>query len=820
MKQDAKGTIWSVGKKLQVLEDEWKPRTLWFPATESTIAQVASFPWLLPLLFEAGTPMKLAPMPDGGMACVWKLSGERMAVTSHRSKDSRLHGICSGEIPNSGLRAPVFADSQNRIWVTNETPDIYRTDARGKLGVVYSVPRDQLIPETCEGRLCSFFVTEDGKGREWVWSNSRMGGMTGAALNGVLLFDGGKLHLHNKFEGIQSRRFSFIGPKDEKHMWVAAVKEGVFSVNIATWAATPLVEPEPGAFHWVQKIFSAGDDLYIIAGRQNETHRSSVWRRRAGKWTLLIDHADTHGHFTLDHNRGWLRFGADVVLNAFDAEPWIIRGDGHVERLDWSRGFALEDARHFYELPNGTFFASGKGGQTFLGLVDVTSPVPPARVHEIYFAHHGWATDAAGHVWAVFAETPNILNKWDGKEWTPYSIPTEMRMRFLGVAIDQFGRVWLLPKDAQSAFLDPASGEWRLFPTFENALAELKTDAPEFLGKRPQFCAPDYSADRRRIAYRALDWKVHYFDGTTWHHWSRDTITGRKIQNQFTIGMPFFDQMDRLCVSIGKETWIRDVDGRWQQGETDVKFADDPNRQLPKQELRLPRECQVSSPESVVVDNQGATWITSQGKLYKCGFGKLVEVFSEGEPNPFTYGRMLREAWVDPVGTTFLRTDADKQIMILPRSPLLPASLVIEKPAPDSVIARFEPAPGGTSSYRWKLDDGPWRTTAEATLTLDSLIAGAHTLTASVVSEELQVGAPATVEFNIDIDPQEQLRLFIARLADRDYTRREAAVAALSQQPELALPPLKNARLEASLDLRWWIDLAIQESERNLRAKK
>ena len=814
VKQDSQGQLWSISGRLEVLEDEWKLRPVLFPPDERRLSLAASNPWLLlPLLFEEGKPFSLSPMRDGSMACVWRLSGERMAVTGHRDQELTFHGISVGKIPDGGLRVPPFADSQNRLWVTGDSTEIRRTDALGNLSVVYLIPPGELLPDG-RGRVCHQFVTEDGNGRQWVWSNLRAGGMSGAVLNGVLLFEGDKVHLHRRFDGIQTRRFSFVGPQDEKHMWVATVGEGIYSVNIDTWEATRLVEPEPGSFHWVQKIFVSGEDLFVIAGRREQFAEGALWRRRGEKWTRLIEKLSYAGIFT-DIQREWLRVGSDVVLSAFHAEPWIIRHEGDVERLDWQRGFGLQDARALFQLSDGTFLANGMRGETFRGKMNLTSTVPSPRVHEIYYANNVWTTDAAGRVWAVFPESPTFLNEWDGRKWTQRPIPEDLR--FQGTAVDQLGRIWF-PREKQTAFYDPASGAWSVFPSFEAALIEQKSDAPSFDGSLMRFHAPEYSSDRRRIAYRDGSYRLRYFDGSTWQTLWRGDIDASTDRNYFTMGMPFFDRSDRLCVCIGKQIWILGEDNRWQQGVTDVKYSDDSNGQVRRPEIRVPAECPVPSADSTALDNNGATWITAQGKLYKWAFGKLVEIFSEGEPNPFIYGRTLLGAWVDPSGTAFLKTAVNKQIMILPRSPLLPVSMVIEKPAPDSVVARFTPEPTAKLSYQWKLDGGPWKMASDAVLTFDFLLAGPHTLTAVAINDELQATAPKVVEFSIDIDPQEQLELFISRLADRDYTKREAAVAALSQQPDLALPALRNARLQASLDHRWWIDVAIQESERNAKA--
>lgn len=831
VEQSAQGVMWAIDTHLHLFNGkEWGLMPVYFPVDENKIDAETmrlmqgpcslGYPWYLALLFDEGMLMRLTPMQDGSMACVWQLPENRFAVTRHNCAGLQMIGVCHGEIKNSGLTSPPFADSHNRLWITDAKPEIYRADSDRHVALVYTIKPEQLLDANdLEAHYGNLFSSEDGRGRIWVWSNSWRGGMNGAALRGVLIFDGDKVTQQEKFNGINGTRYSFIDREDGKRMWVAVIKEGVFSVDIDTMEAKPLAEPEPGAFQWVKKIFSSKGDLFIIAACTGQIFKNILWRFHDGKWTRLIENVDNRFNPSCDFDRSWLRIGSDILLCAHDSTPWLIHKDGSVERLDFQHGFTIEDARRIFLLSDGRLLVQGAQAQNFCGKVSLApASGKPSRATELLFTAHGWTTDADGNVWAVLLEKGNILSQWDGREWHEHPFPDDLQQfRFLGASVDTRGRVWLLPHSRQTGFFDPDSGKWRTFSDMEAALTEMKSDPPQFVGERPEFCAPDYSSDLQRVAFRPISWEVVYFDGEQWHRWKRAEIDGSTNRNSFTLGPPFFDKSDHLCVCIGKDTWQLDDQGRWQKKDVEVKYPDDTNGAAPRQQKVAPPDgCVTDSPDSTAADNQGGVWLTWQGKLYRCGFGRCVEVFPNGEPNPFTDHRKITDAWVDNDGNAFLQTAFDKQIMIKPKSPPPKLSMAPPSVETDSVTARLQTGSHSILGFRWRLDDGAWQLSKNPVLVMDSLPTGGHTLTAQAIDDELQASPAVSVTFTIQIDPQKQLAMLIKRLADPDFDKRKSAIAALSRQPEAALPALKAARENAGDEQRWWIDAAIQEIERHM----
>jgi hypothetical protein len=72
---------------------------------------------------------------------------------------------------------------------------------------------------------------------------------------------------------------------------------------------------------------------------------------------------------------------------------------------------------------------------------------------------------------------------------------------------------------------------------------------------------------------------------------------------------------------------------------------------------------------------------------------------------------------------------------------------------------------------------------------------------------------PAATTFEARLDPTEQIQKLIAQLDDKEYAKRNAAVAALARVPKLSLPALQKALEGRSEGERWWLEAAMQEAQ-------
>ena len=114
----------------------------------------------------------------------------------------------------------------------------------------------------------------------------------------------------------------------------------------------------------------------------------------------------------------------------------------------------------------------------------------------------------------------------------------------------------------------------------------------------------------------------------------------------------------------------------------------------------------------------------------------------------------------------------------------------------------------------WRLDEEPWKVVSFASLFLKTYPA---VVTQSLYSPWIRISRLKIrrLRWNswIDLDPAIQIERWISALSSTAYEKRKAAVASLGAQVT-ALPALKAARPKATDDLRWWIDVAIHEIER------
>ena len=229
--------------------------------------------------------------------------------------------------------------------------------------------------------------------------------------------------------------------------------------------------------------------------------------------------------------------------------------------------------------------------------------------------------------------------------------------------------------------------------------------------------------------------------------------------------------------------------------------------------------------------------MVNERQLYKAAWGLCAPQLMPGERHPLRDGRQLSAVLLDARGNSFLATgdDWEGEYVFAPRRLHPETRLSLVRKSEDSFVVQFEAVTKGTLTrstpargipskgipakgkhwFRWRLDGGVWSAPQSTSLvSLNFVPAGSHRIEAAAINARLQLDpTPAVKAFRVDITPQAQLAKFLTMLRSSDYTQREAAVKALAQQPERALPALRTARAGADADLRWWIDAAIQESE-------
>ena len=515
---------------------------------------------LPPGLPENVTPEGIAKMTDGAVACIWRVPNERMAVTRHAERASLL-GIAENKILNSDLRTRPLADSRNRLWITDATPRIYRVDAGGTK-VVHEITPDELdSPGHAKSGYNEVHAAEDGKGRVWVWSDPAASNY--ASLRGVLVFTDDHGEIHDLTSSLKKgARVLAIARADERHMWVTVGNDGLYRVDIDTFALERLPDPAPKALCCVHELFVDGGDLYavedvVVSGR-------TLWRLRDGQWTkslALLD--DTQSGNWL--SRSWLPIKEGLLVQSYPSNPWFIPREGEPARFSWRSGFPLEGARAFARFADSTFFAIGQGSR----FVHLALYLPPQERQNPRLldldSNGGWTLDASGRPWATLKQTPASISEWDGEQWLAHPVPDENFTNPQNITTDHEGRIWVNvggAGDHQKTWaFDTAAGQWQSFESTQAAYLAVRERPPHFLTGRMFDIDPQYSADRQRIAYRAGAAYVLYYDGSSWQRLNRFQITGKNDDN--AVGPPWFDAGGHLRVNLRPGmSWRRDDTGK------------------------------------------------------------------------------------------------------------------------------------------------------------------------------------------------------------------------------------------------------------------
>ena len=275
-------------------------------------------------------------------------------------------------------------------------------------------------------------------------------------------------------------------------------------------------------------------------------------------------------------------------------------------------------------------------------------------------------------------------------------------------------------------------------------------------------------------------------------------------------------------MTIAGRTWEYTQAIGWRVTTFERGFGTDQERLAPHAPPPPPG-CEISNPESVAQDRLGTYWLTSHGQLYRAIPGLCVPQFSSEQRQPFGDSRTIKAALIDPQGNAFLETyfrahpDVGEYVIVDTR-PLLPQTKMHASVEASGIVRlQFETQVRGKVWFTWRVDGGAWTSpTASAETTVNWLANGKHRIEAATLDERLQIDTtPAATEVVIQIDSQRQVAALIEQLKNPDYSRRDAAVAALIRQPALALPLLQSAREKAGSDQRWWIDAAIQQIKEN-----
>ncbi|HMP82804.1 MAG TPA: hypothetical protein PKA41_08900 [Verrucomicrobiota bacterium] len=776
-------------------------------------------------------PSQMNAMGNGLIASLWEHKDADTAVLLVHN-DGMNHPKMRSILGPAAL-ARFGMDSLTNFWVTEAGLNISKAPAPinrlyQKPLLVHTITVDELWPGGDVTNRLPVSMIEDGRGRMWFWSSCLFGGDNRGAVRGVLIADGDTVTHHPVIISNLNNRISVIAPMGATDVWVAVRDAGIFSVNIETHTAMPVAEPETNAFRVVHTVFTVGDDRYVISGDPYQYDKrgllNSLWRCRDGQWTKLIDGMDSGARPEQLADRRWRITRHGLWLGAFGMGGWFIPNDGSAPRqINWQAGSPLDNVDRWFELKDGRMVAIqfGRGGLVADAALLAASPgVPPTS--QIIRTSRPLLHTGEGKVFAILRGDESALNEWTGTNWKRHTLPDNLLLwGDCRIASDAKGRVWLVdwnynpdPALRPCLILDPRNGQFQRYSTFR---AALQTQATTLAGTQLRGLdsfAVTFSTDGR-VAYEDRTWNVCFFDGREWRQFHINQIVGGGIRDQANRD-PFFSADGKLSMVLNGTLRQFDDPGGWR--DTEIPGSSVRGTTPGNAETNARSTPNVPDAESIVADSRGIYWVVARKQLFRVGYGLRAPCFPANEPQPFADGRKLTGVLTDNWGGAFLRTvlqGREEYVYVPGRHPLSAANARVRNENDGSVVLDFS-APGVASPrFAWRVDDADWSdAVTNTTLRLDDLTRGSYRVQVVTVDERLQVSpTPFDVSVRVETDPTQRVQQWILQLADKTYSRREAAVQSLARHRETSLPLLRKALETANADQRWWIEAAIRECE-------
>ena len=464
--QDAQGVVWAYGSRQHNVIDS-------FDGNQWT-SHVPSFAGNAEAM-----PLGVVKMADGAVACVWRFADHSIGVTRQRGNDVTVLGTCADKITGNGMNVKPLADSQNRLWIVGNFPEIYRADAKG--GVTLMRRMGQNEPASFAGGQGSLRAVEDGHGRVWAWTKFWSGGP-----EETLIFTGDKAEPCNPLGPYSGARISALAPADDRHLWISLDNLGLFKIDIDTFELQRIPDPEPGAFSLAHEIFTDGADTYIVA--YQAYLQCTLWQLRGVQWTHLINHFDVASNDWKP--RSWLPIKEGLIVGTYgNGGAWFIPKQGEPALYSWRNGFPFENFLGIARFADGTFFGIGHNSKLFHGVLPLPPHDLPSRITEIEHDRE-WLVAKTGHIWMIPWSASLALKEWDGFKWITHDVPPEIKQ--LGrLNEDDQGRIWSSLQGVN--VLDPHSGKWQSFPDLSTAFATLNVTASQLYrgAPGPRISAPE-----------------------------------------------------------------------------------------------------------------------------------------------------------------------------------------------------------------------------------------------------------------------------------------------------------------------------------------
>jgi len=490
---------------------------------------------------------------------------------------------------------------------------------------------------------------------------------------------------------------------------------------------------------------------------------------------------------------------------------------GELRWLGWPEGVTVPEDAQILRGTDGTLSFCSAAGMSKASpeeqqrLVDAPPHNPEALRCRLFARVAGPILSPTGDSYLFLAAHPSVLFRLSGgvlTTWSPEPDDVYFHEGAWAVA-DDTGRIWILTlpdsKGEQKYQLyDPATGQTQGGPSLKAALENPTLCPRYFFAGKGEYRVPVLGRDGLAavLAERTLQCRVK-------GAWLPEAYNfGYFSKNPTLTGAGYVDEKGRLCVEA--------LDGVFTltPGETTFQPA-------PEAPHRYARTATVPKPgrhtaqtSSQTKDPLGITWRLKEGALLREGYGLSAVVVSTSEPTPFRDWKTLACIALDNAGGVFLRkeygTVADTVHIRNAFRPL--KTSVTAAPEPAGMV-RIQFADTLGLSHAWRVDQAPWRDTAEKELLAGPYAPGGHAIEAYAFDKELNLD-PTPERIPVKIAGAESSESVIDALLHGTNEQKKWALDVFKNNPEQGASAVKQA-LKGTLDdhARWVLEATLQQLE-------
>jgi hypothetical protein len=692
--QDGSGTVWGLRSGFFSQLYRWSNEGWSRVPTPAPVASSAPEAERQPNVNERiPRPIGLWKGPDGGVLTIWlksSLTGDSELVWQRDNQAKILASLPGGKQPGRGPMdvtnvAPAAngivlvtrhgGDSfRNGVRVSGPAPGLFRVSADGHVQRIFRFSRNEYLRyRTVRGRPTYFLplhTTRDAQGRVWIWCGwTWPPGPPGAAFAGFLVTNWRTAEYHRRILRMRFPHLITVGVWDKNHLAAATLGSGLYNINTTTLVARHIPEPEPGAFFFVRKVFSIGEDHYVLTLGPNPRIRvrpefrafltDALWRYHKGQWEEVLGKVGKTSGVGLATRRGfWLaRDERGLFFVPLNRPP---------KRVDWRQGFPLANVSQLFELADGNVLAYGRTSKSRTVEIRTASVLRRKPPHLRFSVVHPLTNIEPGLHHNLWGLLPNrVLGEWKGKRWDKHPVPYGINpSRISGLDVDTRGRVWLFPDChlGPMGFYNPADGRWKVFPSYMKALSQ-RSEHVKFLHPADDKTRPIYGPNSQIVFVGQCN-ALNYFNGAAWSTFLAWHLPGSRVNGS----PPFFDAAGHMALDIRNSTWQWIPETGWENtaGRPPAHYIPvSPNPFTPP--LPPPMDCQSPPPAALVKDSLGQSWWVADDALYEGVAGHCRKVLSGSARQPFIDGRKLVAAEIGPRGNAFLGTTRPSSYILLPR---------------------------------------------------------------------------------------------------------------------------------------------------------